>query len=124
MNIADIYERVRSIIPDADERLFINYYNDTVSELDGLYGNVGKLLYLDGVPDVPVKSINEENNLLPLFSTAVVDNIIYLFNHEAPYKQEFMRKAENAHLIYWRENTKGKTIRSLKTGGFSNDIQK
>ena len=124
MNIADIYERVRVTVPEADERLFVNHYNDTVTELDGLYGSVKKLLYTEGNTEGYIEGINEDNKLLPLYDTAIADNIIYLFNNNIAYKQEFIRKSENAHLHYWRHNTKGKTIKSLRARRGNNDIQK
>ena len=122
MNIADIYERVRVVVPEADERLFVNRYNDTVSELDGLYGSVKKLLYTDGNTDGNIEGINEDNRILPLYGAAIADNIIYLFNNNETYKQEFMRKSENAHLHYWRNNAKGKKIKSLRARRDNNDI--
>lgn len=63
---------------------------------------------------IPIGKLSDEINVLPLYETAIVDNILFLIGQEASYKSEFMRKADLAHRQYWSKSAKGKVIKRLR----------
>ncbi|MCK9477994.1 MAG: hypothetical protein M0R40_00645 [Firmicutes bacterium] len=110
MTIKDVFEKV-SLETPIEQRRFFNYYNDSVSELEGLYGNDKKNLF-KGEP-VIVKSLSDESTVLPLYNTAIVDNILFLTGLGESHKGEFIRKAHAVYLKYWKDGAKGKQVKNL-----------
>lgn len=110
MTLLELYERV-NLICALDQRRFFNFYNDTVAELEGLYGNKKTLLFRDGTDETPVDSLECENKVLPLYDIAVVDNILFLCGQGELYKNESLRKAQEAYLWYWNNDAKNRRLR-------------
>ncbi len=110
MLIADIYESVNLKVP-LEEKRFIHYYNDTVSELGAYHP---QFLFIDGYDDYdPITDINSECTLRPLYIPAVIDNIIFLSGADTTgtYKSEFLRKSDSAYCKYWHDHAKGSRIK-------------
>lgn len=110
MTILELYERVNLICP-LDQRRFFNFYNDTVAELDGLYGTKKTLLFRDGTDVGSISSLDCESRVLPLYDIAVADNILFLCGQGEAFKSEFMRKAQDAYLWYWNNDAKNRRLR-------------
>ena len=112
MTLIDIYERVKTTYSEADERLFLNCFNDVVSELETLYGTVEKLLF-KGEKETVYDIQDDIDFILPLYHTSICDGVLFYLTSDANYKQEFLRKSNDAYLTYWRNNFKGKRIKPL-----------
>lgn len=111
MTILEIYEKVNLIIP-IEQRRFFNYFEDTVNELQSLYGD---FVFIKDVEYTPPTDLNEEKNVvLPLYHNSIVDNILFLANAGETYKSEFIRKSKDAYLKYWNDNAKGRRIRRMR----------
>ena len=110
MELLEIFEKVNLINP-VEQRRFFNYFADSVDELQTQYD--GFVFVEDAEYEVP-KSLTDENPVLPLYHTAIVDNILFLLGKGDFYKSEFIRKSNNAHLKYWNDNAKGKRIRRMR----------
>ena len=106
MTILKIFEKVNLITP-IEQRRFFNFYEDSVNELEASYGD---FLFMEKNPKMPEK-LSEDCPLLPLYSVAVCDNILFLAGAGEAYKSEFIRKAREAYLKYWRENAKGRHVK-------------
>ena len=120
MTVRQIYERVCLIKP-IGEREFFDRLNDTIGEITASYGDVPKLLFEeDGnggyIENAHIKTFDGTINLLPLYHTAIADNILYMSGAGDIYGQEFLKKARDAYLVYWNKNAKG---RRVKQSGFS-----
>lgn len=118
MEILQIYERVCLVKP-IGEREFFDRLNDTIREIEGLYGDEPKILYKrDGDGHYLtygwVRTFDDEINLLPLYHTAMADNILYMSGAGDIYGQEFLKKAREAHLTYWNRNAKGRRVRRAR----------
>lgn len=131
MTLLEIFEKVNLIIP-IEQRVFFNFFEDTVNELQSLYGdfifikseNLAEEQEKDGENQetvktnsteyTPPKSLNDDNVVLPLFHNAIVDNILFLANKGEIYKSEFLRKSKDAYLRYWKDNAKGRRIRRMR----------
>ena len=75
MTILKMFEHV-SIMAPIEQRLFINYYNETVDELCGLYDKYVLKNETADPESVHIQSItDEEGGILPLYHTAMIDNI-------------------------------------------------
>lgn len=109
MTVLEIFEKVNLKIP-LEQRRFFHFYNDTVEELNTLYSDY---VIQSGTEFAPIGSIYDVHVVLPLYTGAIVDNILYLagYDTDGTSKAEFLRKAENAHNRYWRENSKNKIIK-------------
>lgn len=107
MTILEIYEKVNLKVP-LEQRKFFDYYNETVEELNAAYYDY---VYESGTEAAPISSIYDPYTLLPLYASAIVDNILFLsgYDKEGTYKNEFLRKADNAHKKYSRQ--KGRIIK-------------
>ena len=112
MTVLEIYEKVNLKIP-LEQRRFFDYYNDTVEELNSLYSD---FVTEHGTAFSPIGSIYDPYTVLPRYASAIVDNILYLsgYDKDGTCKAEFLRKAENAHLSYWKENAKNKRIKRMR----------
>lgn len=110
VSILEIYEKVNLVIP-IEKRQFFNYFEDTVTELQAMYSG---FVFEKDAEFTPPTSLSDENVILPLYSGAIVDNIIFLANGEEIRKTEFMRKSRDAFLKYWNDNAKGKTMKGRK----------
>lgn len=110
MSILEIYEKVNLVIP-IEQRQFFNYFEDTVTELQAMYSG---FVFEKDAEFTPPTSLSDENVILPLYSGAIVDNIIFLANGEEIRKTEFMRKSRDAFLKYWNDNAKGKKMKGRK----------
>ena len=110
MTILKMFEHV-SIMAPIEQRLFINYYNETVDELCGLYDKYVLKNETADPESVHIQNItDEEGGILPLYHTAMIDNIYQYISTDASekafYKQEFLRKASMAHNRYFRDDSK------------------
>lgn len=107
-----IFEKVNLVVP-LEQRRFFNYFEDTVGELKAMYRKF--VLKNNDAEYIAPTSLEEKCPVLPLYTEAIVDNIIFLAGQgqEANYKSEFMRKAREAYLAYWTEDAKGRRIRKV-----------
>ena len=110
MTLLEIYEKVNLKIP-IEQRVFFNFYEDTVNELQSLYGD---FVFIKDTNYMPPKSLTDENVVLPLYHNSIVDNILFLANAGELYKSEFIRKSKDAYLKYWTDNAKGRRIRRMR----------
>ena len=110
MTILEIYEKVNLVIP-IEQRVFFNFFEDTVNELQSLYGD---FVFFKDTEYTPPKSLTDDNVVLPLYHNSIVDNILFLANKGDEYKSEFIRKSRDAYLKYWNDNAKGRRIRRMR----------
>ena len=125
MTLLEIYEKVNLIIP-IEQRVFFNFLEDTVNELESLYGDfvfIKDKTEADSTSDelviaiaeyTPPKSLTDAFVVLPLYHNSIVDNILFLANKGEFYKSEFIRKSKDAYLKYWNDNAKGRRIRRMR----------
>ena len=127
MTLLEIYEKVNLIIP-IEQRVFFNFLEDTVNELESLYGDfvfIKDKTEADSTSDeiiiaiaeyTPPKSLTDDDNfvVLPLYHNSIVDNILFLANKGEFYKSEFIRKSKDAYLKYWNDNAKGKRVKRMR----------
>ena len=107
MSLLEIFEKVNLVTP-IEQRRFLNYFEDSVAELEAMYNG---FVFKKGMTWQPPKSLSDESVVLPLYSNAIVDNIIFLSGGEESRKSEFIRKSREAYLKYWNDNAKGKKMR-------------
>ncbi len=112
MNIREIYEKVSLRVP-LEQRRFFNYFNDTIAELDALYP---EYLCERGKHYIPMHDLSDEYIVRPLYGAAIVDNILFLsgYDKDGTFKSEFMRKAKEAYLNYWRDGAHHKHIKRAR----------
>ena len=110
MTILEIFEKVNLSVP-IEQRVFFNFFEDTVNELQSLYRD---FVFLKDTEYTPPESLTDENVVLPLYHNAIVDNILFLANKGETYKGEFIRKSKDAYLKYWNDNAKGRRIRRMR----------
>lgn len=110
MTILEIFEKVNLMVP-IEQRVFFNFFADTVNELQSLYRD---FVFIKDKEYTPPKSLTEDNVVLPLYHNAIVDNILFLANKGELYKSEFLRKSKAAYLKYWNDNAKGRRIRRMR----------
>ena len=110
MTILEIFEKVNLVIP-MEQRVFFNFFEDTVNELQSLYGD---FVFIKDKVYTPPKTLDDESVVLPLYHNAIVDNILFLANKGKAYQGEFERKAKEAYLKYWNDNAKGRRIRRMR----------
>ena len=109
MTILEIFEKVNLVIP-IEQRDFFNYFDDSVMEIEALYGADRKDLVYNA-EYTPPANLSDENAVLPLYSGAIVDNILFMAGQGEEHKSEFLRKARNAYLDYWSKNAKGRRMK-------------
>ncbi len=110
MTILEIFEKVNLVIP-IEQRVFFNFFADTVNELQSLYRD---FVFIKDKEYTPPTSLTNENVVLPLYHNSIVDNILFLANQGETYKGEFLRKSKDAYLKYWNDNAKGRRIRRMR----------
>ncbi len=110
MTLLEIFEKVNLIVP-IEQRRFFNYYDDTVKELQALYGDS---VFEEGAENFVPTELSEETAMLPLYHGGIVDNILFLSGQGDTYKSEFLRKAKDAYLKYWNENAKNRRVRRMR----------
>lgn len=112
VTLKEIYEKVSLKVP-LEQRRFFNFFNDTVAELEALYPD---LLFKEGVHFTPVHDLSDENVVLPLYTPAIVDNILYLcgYDQQGILKQEFTRKSRNAYVHYWKNHAHNRRVRRMR----------
>lgn len=112
MTLLEIFEKVNLEAP-LEQRRFFNYFNDTVDELLSTFGYF--VLETEG-EYTPPKDLSDSVAVLPLYHTAIVDNILFLASsgQDEMRKSEFLRKSKDAYLHYWRENAKGKRVKRMR----------
>ena len=110
MTLLEIYEKVNLIIP-IEQRVFFNFLEDTVNELQSLYGD---FVFIKDKEYTPPESLTDDFVVLPLYHNSIVDNILFLANKGEFYKSEFIRKSKDAYLKYWNDNAKGRRIRRMR----------
>ena len=110
MTILEIFEKVNLVIP-IEQRVFFNFFEDTVNELQSLYRD---FVFIKDKEYTPPKSLTDDNVVLPLYHNAIVDNILFLANKGDEYKGEFIRKSKDAYLTYWNYNAKSRRIRRMR----------
>lgn len=113
MTLLEMFEKVNIAVP-LEQRRFFNYYEDSVDELQMKYR---EFVFPEDTNREKITSLSDENRVRPLYHTAIVDNILFLAGAggegNAQYKNEFMRKARDAYMTYWRQHAKGKHIRRM-----------
>ena len=110
MTILEIFEKVNLVVP-IEQRVFFNFFADTVNELMSLYGD---FVFIKDTEYTPPKSLTDDNVVLPLYHNSIVDNILFLVGKGEQYKGEFIRKSKDAYLTYWNDNAKGRRIRRMR----------
>ncbi len=110
MTILEIFEKVNLVIP-MEQRIFFNFFADTVNELQSLYRD---FVFLKDTKYTPPTRLNDVNVVLPLYHNAIVDNILFLANQGEQYKGEFIRKSKDAYLKYWNDNARGRRKRRMR----------
>ena len=110
MTILEIFEKVNLVVP-IEQRVFFNFFEDTVNELQSLYGD---FVFIKDTEYTPPRYLTDEIVVLPLYHNAIVDNILFLTNNGETYKSEFIRKSKDAYLKYWNDNAKGRRIRRMR----------
>ena len=110
MTILEIFEKVNLVVP-IEQRIFFNFFADTVNELQSLYRD---FVFIKDAEYTPPTSLSDENVVLPLYHNSIVDNILFLANKGEMYKSEFLRKSKDAYLKYWNDNAKGRRIRRMR----------
>ena len=113
MTILEIFEKVNLVIP-IEQRIFFNYFEDTVNELHSLYRDFVFIEDAEYTPPERLSDNEDENVVLPLYHNSIVDNILFLANCGEIYKSEFIRKSKDAYLKYWNDNAKGRRIRRMR----------
>ena len=86
MTILEIFEKVNLVIP-IEQRVFFNFFEDTVNELQSLYGD---FVFIEDKEYTPPESLTDDNVVLPLYHNSIVDNILFLANKGETYKGEFI----------------------------------
>ncbi|NLB80109.1 MAG: hypothetical protein GX800_00500 [Clostridiaceae bacterium] len=109
MTILEIFEKVNLQVP-LEQRRFFNYFNDSVIELSSLYPD---FLFQDNAEFTPINTLSDENIVLPLYTGAIIDNILFLSGQDETYKGEFIRKSKSAYLKYWNDNAKGRKMKRM-----------
>lgn len=110
MTIREIFEKVNLVVP-MEQRVFFNFFEDTVNELQSLYRD---FVFIKDTEYAPPESLKDENVVLPLYHNSIVDNILFLANKGEHYKSEFLRKAKDAYLKYWNDNAQGRRIKRMR----------
>lgn len=113
MSILEIFEKVNLVSP-IEQRRFFNYFEDTVNELQSLYGDFGDFVFIEDKEYTPPASLSDDNVVRPLYHNSIVDNILFLAGAGESYKSEFIRKSNDAFLKYWNDNAKGRRIRRTR----------
>ena len=108
MTVIEMYEKV-NIAKGVEQRIFFNLFNDTVDELVSLYGTG---IFTGGRKDYRLTSLYEENPVLPLYHTAITENILSYVTGDEIRKNEFMMMSNEAWLRYWNDIAKGRRIRA------------
>ena len=114
MTIREIYEKISHAFP-IEQRIFFNYLNDSINEVAGLYGDMPDMVFggnITAADIVPVRSLDDEMIIQPLYRNAIVDNILFLCGQGEMHKSDFVRKAREAYLHYW--NIKAKNRRTKR----------
>ena len=110
MTILEIFEKVNLVVP-IEQRLFFNFFEDTVNELQSLYRD---FVFIEDTEYAPPESLTDKNVVLPLYHNSIVDNVLFLANAGEQYKGEFIRKSKDAYLKYWNDNAKGRRKRRMR----------
>lgn len=111
MTILEIFEKVNLAIP-IEQRDFFNYFDDSVKEIEALYGNDRKsLVFIPDTEYTAPTNLSDENAVLPLYSGAIVDNILFMAGAGEEHKSEFLRKARNAYISYWNAGARGRRMK-------------
>lgn len=112
MTLLEIFEKVNLVVP-LEQRRFFNYFNDTVDELLSTFGYF--VLETEG-EYTPPKDLSDSVEVLPLYHTAIVDNILFLAGsgQDEMRKSEFLRKSKQAYLKYWNDHAKGKRVKRMR----------
>lgn len=104
MTVLQMYERV-CLTTELDQRRFVNYLNDTQTEIVSLYGERIKLTAQD------IDAIDDDVLLDEKFHPAIVDNILYLAGQDDKYKESFLAKSHAAFLNLWNKNARRKQVK-------------
>lgn len=110
MSVLEIFEKVNLVAP-IEQRVFFNYFDDTVRELQSMYSG---FVFDDDTEYHAPSLLSDENDVLPLYHSAMADNIVFLARGDDARKSEFIRKSRDAYLKYWNDNAKGRKMRSRR----------
>lgn len=108
--ILEIFEKVNLSLP-IEQRRFFNYFEDTVTELQSMYSG---FVFEKDTEFQPPQTLSDENMVLPLYHSAIVDNIVYLASGKETLKSEFIRKSRDAYLKYWNDNAKCRKMKGMR----------
>ena len=108
MDLKQIYEKVNLRVP-LEQRRFFNHFNDTAAEIFSMYPDFA---CEEGKHYTPVSDLADECCIREQFGPAIVDNILFLsgYDKDGSFKSEFLRKAQNAYISYWRDKSHHKRI--------------
>ena len=110
MSILEIYEKVNLVLP-IEQRRFFNFFEDTVNELQAMYSG---FVFEKDTEYQPPEALSDENAVLPLYHSSIVDNIVFLAGGNETLKGEFARKSREAYLKYWNDNAKGRKMKRMR----------
>lgn len=106
----ELFEKVNLRV-QLEQRRFFNYLSDTIDELAAKYQDVPKLVFTSGEKK-NVSGLSDDVGVLDAYGPAIVDNIVFLAGADpaGTSKSEFLRKSDNAFLLYWNKNAKGRRV--------------
>lgn len=110
MNLVDVYERVCYVEP-INERVFFNYFTDTIRELLTLFDG---FVIEEGEEFIPPETLSDETFVRELYQNAIVDNILFIMGKGDALKNEFLRESKFAWIKYWNDDAKGRRIRRMR----------
>lgn len=115
MSVKQLYENV-SLRAPIGEREFVDYLNETLSELAATYN---KYVFRKGYEGTTVTGVAGELPTYPQYFAALVYNILYLcsYDKEGVYKSEFVRLAKAANDGIRQSELAGKP-RMIKRNGW------
>lgn len=108
MIIKTVFERVTRYAP-TDTAAFIDYYNDAVDWLIGLYG--ARYVLDDGVRIAhDAIALSDTSSVRDEYTGAIINRIIFAASGNAERYSLARDEAESAYRTVWREKARGKVI--------------
>lgn len=132
MKLKNLYEKV-NMRQNIDERTFLNFFNESVSELYIMFGveNVTKSssdkelekTEAEETEETAIEeysiytSLEDENLIYRVFHLPILYNILYLMGLSDSYKSIFLQRSEEAMKKLWTKKFKA-TSGIMKRGGW------
>lgn len=108
MTVNEIYEKINLTVP-MEQRKFFSLLNDTINELEVMYGDIT----VGNAQISKVSDLSDSISVDPLYYSAIADNILFLAGAGETYKSIFINKADSAHKKLWSNKAKGKIIKRV-----------